>query len=530
MATTSRSTGDAGARRGDQKPFCGRLGARGAALLAVAAAAAPLLAPPCARAERWSVDAGVSSQLTWSSNGELGIGNGREDAILDLRPHLTIRAEGPRLRLSGSAALSGITSANGTQPSRVLPQVELNARLEAIERLLFLEAGVRALQTSQNPFGALPEAATSQNTLTTTLARFSPSIEAAAGPRSRYRLRSDNSWTHESGSAITPLTSAAAGYFGRHSLMFEQDPRPLGWRLEAERSVTRYRDQTQPSLNLDLARASVDYALTDDFSAGVRVGREHTSLVTADDQRTLYGVQARWQPSPRTQLSVFEEKRFFGPSWRLGFDHRTPQIAWNIVWSRTLDTAPQSLFDLPASENVAALLDAIFTSRYPDPIERARAVQDFIARQGLPTSTLHPTSLFAQRLSLVNLRNASVALIGVRNTVTLAGFESRTEDAADAGSFAGGTAATNNTQQGASLSLTHRLTPQMGMTVSADWSRIQALRAPDRTTQRAARAQLNLQLSPKTGAFIGARYRKLESNVTPQGHEGAVSAGLDHRF
>ena len=530
MATMPRPKGDACARGGAGTGQAIRhIGGRRAGVLAIAAAA-PLLVSSHACAQRWGIDAGVSSQLTWSSNGELGIGNGRDDTLLDLRPHLTIRGEGARLRVSGSAEFDAVTSANGTQPNRLQPQADLNARLEAIERLLFVEAGVRATQTSQNPFGARPEATTSLNTLTTTQARFAPSIEAEAGPQSRYRLRSENSWTRESGSTGAAPETGAAGYFGRHSLMYEHDARPFGWRIEADRSETRYRDDLQPALVLDVARLSIDYAFADDLTAGLRGGREHTSLVTHDDRRIVYGAQIRWQPSPRTTLAVFDEKRFFGSSWRLSFDHRQPQLAWNVVVSRTLDTTPQALFDLPRSDNVAALLDAMFTTRYPDPIERARAVQDFIASQGLPTATLQPVSLFAQRLSVVTLRSASVALIGTRNTLTLAGFQSRTEDAPDAGSLGSGASLTNNVQYGASLSLTHRLTPVIGLTASADWSRIRSLQTPDYTVQRTARAQLNVQVLPKTAAFVGARYRKLASNVVQEGREGAVFAGFDHRF
>ena len=205
-------------------------------------------------------------------------------------------------------------------------------------------------------------------------------------------------------------------------------------------------------------------------------------------------------------------------------------MAWSLLITRTLDTAPQALFDLPRTDNVAALLDAMFTTRYPDPIERARAVQDFIARQGLPISTLQPTSIYAQRLSLVTLRSATVALIGSRNTLTLAGYQSRTEDAVDAASSGGGTSLTNNMQDGVSLSLTHRLTQLTSVNTSADWNRIRGLQTADRTVQYSARAQLSVQVAPKTAAFVGARYRKIESNVVPEGREGAAFAGFDHRF
>lgn len=502
-------------------------------LAAAVAAALPLASTP-ALAQKWSIDAGVSSELTWTSNAELGQAGGRDDGILDVRPYIRLRGEGGRLKVSGSAALSAIAYANHTLPSRLEPQVDLLATLEAVERFLFLEAGLRALQTSVDPFGARAEAGTtSENSITTTLARFAPRIEGNAGELLRYRLTSENSWTHESGATATTTTGTdAAGYFGRHTVLFEHDPRPFGWRVEAQRSETRYRDTTQEPLVLDLARATLDFAIGSELTLGIHGGREHTSFVTQDERRNIYGVDGRWRPSPRTTLSVFAEHRFFGSAWRAAFEHRTPFIALNLLATRTLDTTPQSVFDLPASDNIAALLDAAFTTRYPDPIERARVVADFIARQGLPASSLQPITLRAQRLSLVTLRSATVALIGKRDSVSLTGFQTRTEDAPDAGAFATGLAATNNSQYGASIAASHQLTPSMALIGSVDWSRIRALESisAERSIQRTARVRLNVEMARKTTAYAGARYRDFDSNTLTSGREGAVFVGLDHRF
>jgi uncharacterized protein (PEP-CTERM system associated) len=342
-------------------------------------------------------------------------------------------------------------------------------------------------------------------------------------------VRSENSWTRQSG-ATTSSAAQAAGYFGRHSALFERDPKPLGLRIEGERSETRYRDGIEEPLVLDLVRLSVDYAFDADFTAGVRVGRERTSLVALDDERTIYGVQAKWQPSPRTTFSMFEEKRFFGSSWRLAFDHRTPLVAWNMVFSRTLDTTPQALFDLPPTDNVAGLLDAMFTTRFPDPAERARVIRDLIATQGLPSATARPTSVFSQRLSIVTLRSASVVLNGRRNTISLTGFQSRIEDAPEGGVLATGASVTNNTQYGTSAAWSHRLSRLTTVTGSGEWTRIRALQAPDRSIQRTLKLQLNMQVSARTNTFAGARWRDIDSNVVTEGREGAVFAGFDHRF
>ncbi len=495
------------------------------------AAAVLLLIAPAAQADRWAVDAGVSSMLTWSSNAEIGIGASEtpSDVILNLRPRATLRGEGSRMKVSGTLALETVTYADETQPNRVLPEVDLRGRFEAIQRFFFLEAGARATRTRQDLFGVGNGDTGSVNTITTGQANLSPSIEADFSQQARLRVRSDNSWTRDLGDETTQ-SAAAAGYFGNHLLLLEHDPRPFGWRAEATRAETKYRDIAGDPLITDLVRLSVDYAVGQDATVGLRVGREHTLRDKIEQWNRVYGWQARWLPNERTSLTAFEEKRSFGTAWNLRFDRRTPQLAWTINTSRQLDSTPQSALDLQAGANVAALLDAIFTTRYPDPVERARVVADFMATTGVSGSIQQPLSIYARRLSISTSNTATVSIIGARSTITLSGFSVRTEDAPDATLQQLGSAITNNTQRGGAAALTYRLSPRLNFSTSADWLRVSALQAADQTTQTSVRAQLALQLAPRTSGIAGARYRSVRSNVTPDGKEGSIFVGLDYRM
>ncbi len=530
MATTTRSKAER------------RLGATGRALaclvgLGASAAHAQVQPPESAPARRWGMELGVSSQLSWTSNssfgeGVIGAGPASSDSIIEVRPRIQLRGNGARLRLSGSASLGGIAYAKNTQPGAVEPTADLSARLEAIERLFFMEAGYRASQTSENPFGVRADAGSTTNRLTTSQWRFSPVIEGVASGDLRYSLRNDNTWTREIG-ADNAVASGAGGYFGRVFASIEQPPRPFGWRVEAERSLTQFDDPAETDLAISTARLRLNYAIGEDWSVGVRGGAERNNADPSfDEWRSIAGVEARWQPSPRTSLSVFREKRFFGSGWDLAFTHRQPRLAWNLGLNRGVDTTPAELFRLPSSDNVAGLIDAMFTTRYPDPVERGRIVQDYIARQGLPNATQGPITLFSQRFSIITTRRASVAFTGVRNSLTVSGYVTRTEDALDSGPLATGLAADNNTQKGAAVVFSHRLTPLASLSTTADWSRIRALEAllPDETTQQGLRVQVTLQAAPLTSTFFGGRYRKIESNVAAEGREGSVYMGLDHRF
>jgi uncharacterized protein (PEP-CTERM system associated) len=493
----------------------------------------PLLQPTACRAERWVVDAGIESDVTATSNANFGGTTSAADTIIAVRPRIRLLGEGARIQVSGSASLNAVGYARNTQPSDLHPEIDLQGSVQAVERFLFVDASLRASQTNANPFGARPEpGATGENSMTTTAFRLAPRIEGTAPGDIRYQLLSENGWTNDFNAPAT--ATDAVGYFGRHTLSVGHEARPFGWRAEAQHSETRYRDSTLEPLKVDLGRVTLGYLVGEDVTLGVRGGAEHTNFATTGDKQggSIYGAELRWNPSPRTQLSAWQEHRFFGSSWQLDFKYRTPRFAWSIGSSRQLDTSPQALLDLPPTDNVAALLDAILTTRFPDPIDRARIVNDLITQGHLPSSSLQPITLQAQRLSVVQQTNASVAVLGVRNSLTVSFYRSKTEDAVDSGPLAAGTAVTNNLQYGASVVLAHRLTPQIDLVGSAEWSHIQGLDTFDseRSIQRTLGLRLNTALSRRTFAYAGLRQRSFNANTTGPSDETAAYVGLDHRF
>ena len=515
-------------RRSIHRTLCRRDGAPAAVGLLTGAVL--LLAPAGAAAQAWSSEIAVRSALERTTNAQLGEIGGRGDTIVSVTPRIRLSGEGGQFRFSGLVSLVGLAYLDHTQPDRIQPEADLEASLKLVPGLLYLDAGLRAFQNNVDPFGARQEpGATHENSVTTVMARVTPRLEGTAGEHLRYLVRSDNAWLDESGATASVVGSTSEGYVGQHSAFIERDPAPGGWRLEAQRSETHYRNSTLESLVIDTARATILFAPGADIRLGAHAGYERTSF---DENGAIYGVDLKWQPSPRTQFSGFGEHRFFGTAWRLAFDHRTPLFAWNMFSARTLETSAQSLVDLPATNNLAAVLDGMFTTRYPDPVERARAVQDFITARGLPTSTLQPIALRQQQLSIIKLNTATFTLIGTRNTISLNGYHTHRQDALDAGTIPSGGSASNNTQYGASIALTHQLTPSQGLVASADWSRITspAEFGGERTTQHTLRMQLNSRPTPRTTLGIGARYRVLDSNVSVSGNEKAVFVGLDHRF
>ncbi len=285
---------------------------------------------------------------------------------------------------------------------------------------------------------------------------------------------------------------------------------------------------------LDVALATVNYAFTPQFTAGLRGGYERTNYTRTEESGPIYGVDLSWALSPHTRVAGFWESRFFGPSYQVGASSRLRRFAANLSASRYVATNPQLILQLPTTGNVAGLLDAILTARFPDPVERAQQVQDLIDRQALPSSLPGGVNIYSRNANVYTSGTGTLALIGVRSTLALNLYYLKTELLPDAAIPPTFITFNNNIQKGVSLSLSHRLTPVVSVNATA--SRYET-RGFDQTAglvtdQNIFKVQASRQLTPRSSAFIGARYQQEDSTSSVIGDrsEAAIFVGLFHRF
>ena len=504
---------------------------RGRACRAFCFACLALGSASSALAQRWDIDPSIRAQATLTNNANYDSGSQREgDLLLNVVPGVGFSREGPRLRVNGAASLNFITYAEGTQTSRVLPQANIFANLEAIERLFYIEAALRANQEVLNPFLAQSDADSTFNKYTYTQARIAPYVQGVLGADWRYLVRSDNSWTSTSQSDAA-LSDA---YYGRHVAEIVRLATPLGASLRVQSDITRFNDQTELDQQLEIALATINYAFTPQFTFGLRGGYERTNYTTGEQSGPVYGAEVAWSPSLRTRLAGFWESRFFGPSYQATFANRQRRFATNLAFSRSIATYPQLILQLPATGNVSSLLDAILIARFPDPVERAQQAQDLIARQGLPSSLPGATNIYTQGVNVLTSGAVTFALIGVRNTLALNLFYLKTDRLPDAAVPPTFVTFNNNTQRGASLSLNHRLSPVITLNASATRreTRGNEQSVGNVTDENVLRVQATGQLSPRSHAFVGARYQQQNSSSGSVGdsNEAAVFVGIAHRL
>jgi uncharacterized protein (PEP-CTERM system associated) len=495
-----------------------------------AAAVSLLLVAADANAQRWVRSASIDSQLTLTDNGDFeDRGEKKADAILQLTPRIGFRRAGGSLRLDGDASLSAYTYADGTQPSRIDPALNLNANLEAIDDFLFVDGSMRLQRTLDNPFGPQTPAGSSVNSQNLFQARISPYVQGNLGSRVRYRLRSDTSWTRSSGGAV----DLDSQYATRQSAELSVLPRPVGLALTFDRDDSDAVGGSRGRSTSEIARAILAYSPNPQFTFGLRAGHEENNYPGIDSRRDFYGANASWRPTERTTLSMVGEKRFFGNGWQVGFQHRMPRLAWSVRSSRDVSTLPQRFLGLPVTQNVAGLIDASLTTRIPDPIERARAVEDLIVSRGLPRELVVPVDIFSERVEVQTANSATVALIGVRSTLALTAFSSVTEGLT---TFSGPVPVPDtlldNRQRGVGLTLGHQLSQVTTLSADASWRDTRGLgvATSEQTRQQTYQLRFTHLLTPKTTATGGARYQVFDSTVQNDTSEAALFVGLGHRF
>ena len=92
-------------------------------------------------------------------------------------------------------------------------------------------------------------------------------------------------------------------------------------------------------------------------------------------------------------------------------------------------------------------------------------------------------------------------------------------------------AQTNNTQTGANVTWTYRITPLYTLATSYDWVRTIANDVSGlHTYQGTLQTVLSAPLSPLTNLFTGARYQWIASTTEDRVREAAVFVGVNHRF
>ncbi len=489
-------------------------------------------------ARAWRIEPSLGAMITATNNSGFSFSTERErDVIVDIEPRLLVRGRGASFTLEGDVGLKALVYTHSTQENRLLPngKVALNANL--VERWLYFDTSVLAEQVASDPYTARADTESGLNKINSLQYRFSPYLQHSFTPAVSLSLRTDNIWTERRGE-FNQNDPRRNSVVKRDSLTFEQKPQPLGFSVEAAQETTKYRSGNDATvLDQAYARGVVNYALDPTFIFGLVGGKEKSEYTLSSTTDTIAGIRVSWAPTERTELKGTYEQRFFGNGGSLQWTHRSPFVAFSLTAAREPNALGTSFQLNPGGGTVQSLLDAIFTTRYPNPADRAIVVGTVIAGLGVPSVLGSPVEVFADYAQLRDSVSLSAVFQGVRSTVStrVYAIKSRQLVQEDAPLVPIVGLQADNTQRGFSVDFTRRLTSTLTAEAGLGYGSIEGLGAAagQSTKNTSARFGLTQALSPKTKATVGTRV--LRTDISTVGAEAsakeiAAFIGMTHRF
>lgn len=504
-------------------------------LLGVAVGGAALqLTPAAAAAQKLKFDLLLESKLAASSNAAR-VPGGSSDLILDLNPSIRMKGQGGRLKLDLAVGFISRSYLQGTQENRADPMVDARASVEVVDGWLTVDTTASATTASSDPFAARTESPNdaSPNTYRQYRTGIAPRLKRDLSPEWTLQGRADHSWLRSS-DPNTLIGARETTHNEDSALRIDRRALPVG--LSAE--VRRQR-QTNPAavrngtvLSIDAARVGTSYRFTPTLLAGITAGREHSTYLTRDDKDDIAGVNLEWSPNERSWLRGQVEQRFFGPAFDLAFNHRSPFLVVNGSWSRQPGIAGSTLGTGQAGSSMAGLLDGLLTTRIPNPIDRATAVNRLITERGLPATLSQATEVVDQTPQLVQNAAVSLVVLGVRHTIAASLYGRSARELRREGELSLGLSASDFRQRGASVVVSRRLAPTMTLSVALERSLTDGLagQAGDYTRETKAKAELNLALAPRTQMSVGIGRDIVRSNRAGNFEETRAHVGLLQNF
>lgn len=461
-----------------------------------------------------------------------GTGPKQSDVLLSTGLGVAVNAIGANTKLNGQYRLNAVNYVHDSQADRILPSGNLNLHTDVQHQGLGVDANLASDQVQANfnsPQSSTPSTA---DTYTNTRYSLSPYISRPLDADTRITARMERMWLRSTQNT-TALASRPDSQADHHRLLLTRRPTRLGYELEADYQTTHVSEQSEASQSQRYGKASLVYALTPETEVSLSAGREHAQVFARTTTDSVRGGRIQWQPSERTQLKAQVESRYFGTGWQVDANHRTPWLAFAFNSSRQPQTYTSSLGVGQSGTSARSLYDAMLTTRFPDPIERKKAVDELIASRNLPTTLGSTRDMYDLGASLRESTSGRLAIMGRRNTlVVMAGLNRSHALLLDATAPLSAPAPSTK-EYYLDTQLNHRLTPYTTVTGGLRWTRAWSTPeglAPTLTRDFSWLGTLNTSLSSDATATMGLKRQFSHSPSTTSVEESSMFVGLGYRF
>ncbi len=479
--------------------------------------------PGLARAQSSAFAPSFSASTTYSDNEGRSSGERDRQFITRLSPGLSWYSRSGRVQGSASYALTATYYSRQSDAKSF--QNSLSARLtaEAVENFAFVDASASVSQGAISPFGAQAVGNGFQaddNRSEVRSATVSPYLLGQLGGVATYQLRYSASATSAPDSPQSDSTSQTALL----SLSSADTGAVFGWGLNASSQQTEF-EGAEPG-RTDRVIGTLTARPWFGLQLGISGGQESTDLVGERRSFDNWGYSVRWQPTPRTDLSLNRDRRYFGNSHALSLSHRLRRSSLRYTDSRgTTDGSNPTGLGQPLS--LFQIFDQLFVAQQPDPELRRQLVLNFIASLGRDPGDLISGGFLTQQVSLQRRQDLSYGWAGLRNSLSLQVFRSRTGELREAADTS--TPRNEVLQTGYSWSASHRLTPHSSLSLSGSRQMTKALDGQEANDLKSLALSWSNQVSRLASTAVTARYSVFNSPTSPY-REAALSASLSLRF
>ncbi len=487
-----------------------------------------------ASAQTWRIEPSTRATVTATNNSGYvnGIDTG-SDVMVELTPRVTLKGQSARFRLDAFVQADSLIYLNNTVSDELNPRARLALNTTAIERWLYLDVGAGIQQVASNPYVTVSNGSFPSIRLDTAQYRLSPYLDHEFSPTVSVVYRNDNIWTRRS-DTIAAADPRRDSLFQSNTFALTQRPVPFGYALEANQERTKYTNSPDATLQLAAARAILTYAFDPSLAVGLVYGRERNEFALTTEYDTIRGMRVRWRPSERTDLNASVERRFFDKGWDVLWSHRSPFLAVNVNLNRQPASQPTSFLVPAAGSNFRSLVDAAYTTRYPNPVERAVIVDNAIAAFGASATATGPIEAYSDYAQVQQRATVSVAFLSPLTALTFQLFTVKSEQ------LQRNTASTvplpptvaDNTQLGGSVAFNRRLTSTASIEATVSGVKVEGIGASQglASSSKTVRLTGTQAMGPKTQVFAGARRQISSSTVVRPTQERALFLGVDHKF
>jgi uncharacterized protein (PEP-CTERM system associated) len=436
---------------------------------------------------------------------------------------LTLNSRSGRVQGSLNYTLNALFRSRQSEASDLQNALSAHFTAEAIEHWAYIDAQATITQQSLSAYGVQTQpdsTLANANRAEVGTASLSPYLRGMLGAAVHYELRlngSVNEVRHSSDNdSITTGGSVALSSASTGSV--------FGWGFNASRQGTDYKAGRKTTT--DRASLSLSMRPDPDLLLNINAGQEATDVGAADRRRhDNWGYGGRWTPTDRSSVSFQSDRRYFGRSHSLTFEHRMQRSVWSYSDLRDA-TSGSDPNGVGRPVTLYQLFYAQFASAQPDPTLRDQMVLDFLRALGRDPGEVAQGGLLNQAVTVQRRQDLSFAWLGVRTTFNIQAFASSTRTL-DGPAVAGDPGPTR--LSGYNTSISYRLTPASSLTLNVSRQATAGNAISSGNVLESAMATWAAQPGRLVSTSISARRAVFSSETSPY-RETSVSATLGLRF